>query len=600
MPMKSSRPDAPARSSPRDAWHREWHRLYDELARQHVLLRVALDSVGDAVITTDHAERVTWLNPVAERITGWRMAEAIGQRLADVFRIAPAAGLASAQEMASPSWRERARGDLPRQSVLIARHGTERGVEHSEAPVRNQAGEVIGSVLVFRDVAEQRRLSEEIAYRATHDPLTGLLNRSEFESAVQQRINRASRERSEHALLYIDLDQFKLVNDACGHRVGDQLLQQVGRIFQAQARPGDTVARLGGDEFGILLDNCPLAHARELADRLCASMDTFRFLHEERRFRIGASVGLVPIDRDSYDLANVLQAADASCYAAKEAGRNRVHVWLDTDKALHARRGDMQWAARLEHALDDRRLVLYGQRIVPIDDDLQAHAKTTQIEVLVRLIERDGTIVLPGAFLPAAERFQIAYRIDRRVLRLAIEALATFAHAAPRSILHVNLSGQSIGDRAFHREALELLDSAGPQISRRLCFEITETAAITNLADATAFIDQVRQRGCGVALDDFGSGTSSFGYLKSLKIDCLKIDGQFIRNIGEDRLDEVAVQCFVDVARAIDVRTVAEFVDKPQVLERLRTLGVDYAQGHLIHEPEPLWDIFGRLAVEGG
>ena len=558
-------------------------RLGAELDEQHELLRTTLQSIGDAVITTDAAGRVDWLNPVAERMSGWTSAEAHGRPLGEVFRTVDED---SRQPLPAPTERGDAPAPRPR-ALLVSRHGGEHGIEDSAAPIRNARGEVLGTVLVFRDVTEQRRLSGEMTWRATHDTLTGLVNRAEFESRLRQLLAQAQQDQGEHALMVIDLDQFKLVNDACGHAVGDRLLQQVAGLLQHQVRTRDTVARLGGDEFAVVLERCALPHAQRVAQQICDRMEDFRFVHEDRRFRVGASIGLVPLDARWASTAPLLQAADAACFAAKEAGRNRVHAWLDSDQAVRSRHGEMQWATRLEQALDEDRFALHAQRIVPLRDD-DPDRDGLHAEVLLRLVEPDGTVVPPGAFLPAAERFHFASRIDRWVLHRTITTLRALPDLSGIALLGVNLSGRSIGDRAFHRVAMELLTEAGPAVCRRLCLEITETTAITSLADAERFIEQARGLGVRIALDDFGAGASSFGYLKKLSIDLLKIDGQFVRDLITDPLDDAAVRSFVEVARVLGVQTVAEFVEQPAVLERLRAIGIDHAQGYLLHRPEPL------------
>ncbi len=556
-----------------------------ELAEQHELMRVTLQSIADAVITTDAAGRVTWLNPIAERMTGWTTAGAKLHPLAVVFQLIDEASRGPVDNPVAACLERgesKARG---RPAVLVARDGTEYGVEDSAAPIRNEGGEVFGAVLVFRDVTEKRRLAAEMSHRAMHDALTGLVNRTEFEARLDRLLVQSKHEQTQHTLLFIDLDQFKLVNDACGHSVGDQLLQQVSRLLIEAVRSTDTVARLGGDEFAVIVEHCPAEQAERAAQSICDRMDDFRFEHGSKRFRVGASIGLVPLDGRWSDTAALMQAADTSCYAAKDAGRNRIHVWFDTDVEMRARHGEMKWATRLEQALDDGRFVLFAQRIEPIrpqpGDGLHA-------EALLRLIETDGSLVAPGAFLPAAERFHLSSRIDRWVLRAACDWLLALPDLAPIDTLCVNLSGQSIGDRAFHRHALDILAAAGEPICRRLCLEITETAAVTNLADAAAFIEKARSLGVRIALDDFGAGASSFGYLKKLKVDILKIDGQFIRDFLDDPLDGAAVRCFVDVARVMGLKTVAEFVDRPEVLAELGAIGVDYAQGYLLHLPEPI------------
>ena len=568
--------------------------LADEIAEQHELLRVTLQSIGDAVITTDADAVVTWLNPVAERMTGWRNEEARGRPVTQVFHIVNENTRAATENPVFTCIEQGNIAGLANNTVLVSRDGHEYGIEDSAAPIRNAHGVIIGVVLVFHDVTEQRRLSGEMSYRAKHDALTGLVNRTEFEARLRNVLAKSHEDRSMHALLFIDLDQFKLVNDACGHTAGDLLLQQVSKLLKETVRARDTLARLGGDEFAVILEYCSLEQAQRVAQQICQRVDDFRFVHDSRRFRIGTSIGLVPADHRWNTIAALMQAADTSCYAAKEAGRNRVHAWFDTDLAMRARHGEMQWAARLEQAFDEERFVLYAQRI----DALAPGAHGLHAEILIRMRDADGALIQPAAFLPAAERFHMASRIDRFVLDRALRFLQSIPTLDGLDMLCINLSGQSIGDRAFHHHAIGALNRAGPLLCRRICLEITETAAVTNIADANAFITQVRALGVRIALDDFGAGASSFGYLKNLDVDILKIDGQFIKNLIDDPLDQAAVACFVDVARVVGVRTVAEFVDRAVVLERVRTLGINFAQGYHLHEPEPIEALF-RCALAG-
>jgi diguanylate cyclase (GGDEF)-like protein/PAS domain S-box-containing protein len=559
--------------------------LKAELARQHELLQVTLRSIADAVVTTDADGRVVWLNPVAERLTGWTTADARGRPLRQVYRVVDGTAGEAGHEVGCGCPEPGCVQGAPEHGELVARDGTRFGVQASASPIRTDRGALLGTVLVFRDVTEERRLAREMTWRATHDALTGLVNRAEFESRLHRALEAARDAGREHALLWIDLDQFKLVNDACGHAVGDELLRQVGVLLARGLRPVDTLARLGGDEFAVILEHCPEAAAQRVAQQMCDRIEAFRFDHAGQRHRVGASIGLVPVDGRWPGVAAILQAADSACYAAKEAGRNRVHAWFDTDLAIRERHGEMQWATRIAQALDEGRFVLHAQRVTPIG---AGALPGLHAEVLVRMVERDGTLVSPGAFLPAAERFHLASRLDRWVLARALDWLRSRPAARAMRSLAVNLSGQSLGDPAFHRDAIELLRAAGPQACARLCVEITETAAIARMADAAAFTERIRALGVRVGLDDFGAGASSFGYLKTLKVDFLKIDGQFIRDLIDDPLDAAAVRCFVEVARAIGLRTIAEFVEGPQVLARLREIGVDYAQGFLLHRPEPI------------
>jgi diguanylate cyclase len=439
-------------------------------------------------------------------------------------------------------------------------------------------------VLVFRDVTDRRRMAREMSYRATHDALTGLVNRTDFESRLQHALQLAQVDGSTHALMTIDLDQFKLVNDACGHAAGDQLLRQVAALLKQGIRTHDTLARLGGDEFGVILQFCSLAQGMRVAQEICDRMDEYRFVHGERRFRIGASIGLVPLDKRWLTAAAVMQASDVACYAAKEAGRNRVHAWADADQGLRQRQGAMQWVARLEQAIDEDLFELHAQRIQPI----RAEHQGLHCEVLLRLRGDDGQLVQPGAFLPAAERFHMATRIDQWVVRAVVDWMARRRDALDEvATIAVNLSGQSISDPAFLKQVSEIV--AGARFdARKLCFEVTETAAITNMADAMAFVDAMRRHGIRFALDDFGAGASGFSYLKTLKVDYIKIDGQFIRGLRDDPLDRVTVRSFRDVAAVVGARTIAEFVEDEPTAALLREIGIDYAQGYLYHRPAPL------------
>jgi diguanylate cyclase (GGDEF)-like protein/PAS domain S-box-containing protein len=545
----------------------ERRRLERELADSYERVRVTLESIGDAVITTDPKGRVQWMNPVAEAMTGWSKSEAQGRPLPDVCSV----------------------GRDP--AVLVSRAGTEFAIEDSVSPIRDAAGQVLGSVVTLRDVTEQRRLSRELSHRAAHDSLTGLVNRAEFETRLTRLLANLTLDGTGHVLMYIDLDEFKLVNDACGHHAGDQLLRELSGLLQGCVRSRDTVARLGGDEFGVLLENCGIENGQRMAQLICDQMESYRFAYEGRRYRVGTSIGVVPVDIRWTSTAAVLQAADSCCYAAKDAGRNRVHLWVESDRALQVRQGEMQWVNRLEAALDENRFLLFAQHIEPIDGP----GRGLHCEVLLRLQDDDGSVIPPGAFLPAAERFHLASRIDRWVLQRVFAHLeAADTEMEGIDTIAINLSGQSIGDRDFHRDLMRMIRGASFDV-RKLCLEITETAAITRLADAKSFIDEVRSFGIRIALDDFGAGASSFGYLRMLPVDYLKIDGQFITGLLEDPLDNAAVRCFCEVARVIGVRTIAEFVEAPEVREALRVIGVDFAQGYLIHRAEPFPDLLPRV-----
>jgi diguanylate cyclase (GGDEF)-like protein/PAS domain S-box-containing protein len=568
----------------------ERKRMQATLAEQHEFLQVTLHSIGDGVVTTDPDGRVTYLNPVAERLTGWTVAEARSLDLEDVFDARNGSTGAHAPNPVMQCLSENRIVSRTDNTVLISRSGTEHAIKDSAAPIVSTTGEVLGVVLVFHDVTEERRLSSEMSYRATHDALTGLLNRAEFETQLDRVLSHAREAGSRHAVLYIDLDQFKVVNDTFGHIAGDQLLQQVTQQLAQCIRATDTLARLGGDEFGVILEQCDAEQARQIASEICGRLDEFRFAYKERRFHIGASIGLVPIDDRWPTTAAVLQAADSACYAAKDAGRNRVHAWYDTDQVVLARHGEMQWVTRLEQALDENRFELYAQRIQALGRE-EHHLRC---ELLLRLREPDGNLVLPEVFLSAAERFHMASRIDRWVVKYVLAWMSDHRdQLAHVDSIAVNLSGQSIGDRAFHRYVKDLTETIQFD-THKLCLEVTETAAITNLSVATEFIESLRSRGMHFALDDFGSGASSFGYLKALPVDYLKIDGQFITSLAHDPIDQAMVRCICDVAKAVGKQTIAEFVESSAVAALLADIGVDHIQGYFVHVPAPMEEVLLR------
>ena len=562
----------------------EQRRIARDLAKSHDLLQVTLQAIGDAVVTTDARGMITWLNAAAQSLTEWKSEECEGKPLAHIFRPLHEETRLPLPDPVAECLGSGASRCLAAHSVMLSRSGKEYGVEGSVSPLHDDHETLLGAVVVLRDTSEQRRHGRELTYRATHDPLTGLANRAEFEARISQLLAQRHEEDPSSAVLFIDLDQFKLVNDSCGHTAGDELLKQVGTLFHDSVRGTDLVARLGGDEFGILLDRCEAGIAAQIAQKICGRIDQFRFLHEGKRYRVGTSIGLVPVTRNWVNTAALIKAADTACYAAKEAGRNRVHVWIENDHAIETRQGQMQWVRRIQTAIDENEFELFAQRIVCIDGAEEG----LNCEVLLRLRQPDGSLISPGVFLPAAERFFLATHIDRWVVKRVFEMIeAGWTAGLPIARISINLSGQSIGDRSFHLDLLDMLAAAKFDV-RVLCFEITETAAITNLADARAFIEAVRALGVRIALDDFGAGASSFGYLKNFPIDYIKIDGQFVQHILDDRLDQVAVRCFVDFAQAMGVTSIAECIETSAVLHALGEFGVDMAQGYLLHMPERL------------
>ncbi|MBA1148940.1 PAS domain S-box protein [Ectothiorhodospiraceae bacterium WFHF3C12] len=441
-------------------------------------------------------------------------------------------------------------------------------------------------LLVCQDITEARNLSAELTYQATHDALTGLLNRPEFERRLIYALDDARSNGSEHALCYLDLDQFKIINDTCGHIAGDELLRQLAREMTQHVSKRDVLARMGGDEFGVLLEHCASPEALRLAERLRGVVESFPFAWEGRGFRVGVSIGLVPVTPDRVSLTEILSLADTACYAAKDEGRNRIHLYHPEDEELARRHGDMEWVARLRQALEEDRMRLFQQPIAPLQP--AAEPEGAHYELLVRLVDEDGEIVPPGAFLPAAEQYNMATTVDEWVVRRALAWLA----ADPRrteelSVCSINLSGHSLRSDEFLQFLLQLLDDTGVP-AERICFEITETAAIGNLVQATRFIEAVKARGCRFALDDFGSGLSSFGYLKNLPVDYLKIDGIFVKDITDDPIDLSVVRAINEIGQVMGKKTIAEFVETEAIMARLAEIGVDYVQGYAVGRPGPL------------
>ncbi|MDD5248970.1 MAG: EAL domain-containing protein [Rhodocyclaceae bacterium] len=542
--------------------------------------QVTLASIGDAVITTDVAGRVDFLNSVAEQLTGWTNAEAAGQPLDRVFRIINEQSRAVVENPVEIVLRTGVVVGLANHTVLISRDGTELNINDSAAPIRDRDGLVIGVVLVFHDVTKAHEMAKQMGWDATHDALTGLYNRTEFERRLQLLIERTSGG-ARHALLYIDLDQFKVVNDTCGHAAGDQMLCQIAALMQTRMRESDTLARLGGDEFGVLLENCPAGKSRQIAEAVLDTLRAFRFGWDDKTFLVGASIGLVEMAGEDLSATRLLAAADTACYAAKDEGRNRIQVFNATDSETIRRSGEMNWVARINRAFDDERFRLHWQAIMP----LQPGGGERHGEILLRMVDDDGILVPPAAFLPAAERYNLMPRVDRWVVRQALRWLVD--HPQESQCCAINLSGQSLSDEQLLDYVFEQIRHTGID-PRRICFEITETAAIANLTKAIRFIGALRESGCRFSLDDFGSGLSSFGYLKNLPVDFLKIDGSFVRNIIRNPIDRAMVAAINNIGHVMGLATIAEFVEDDDIKVLLCAQGVDFGQGYGIARPVPL------------
>jgi diguanylate cyclase (GGDEF)-like protein/PAS domain S-box-containing protein len=543
--------------------------------------QVTLQSIGDAVITTDSEGHIDYMNPVAESLTGWENREAQGQLIGDILTVVDETTREGSENPVARCLREGQVLGLAEHTVMVNRRGQEIAIQDSAAPIRDRAGNLIGAVMVFHDVSKERRLHRALHYQASHDALTGLINRREFENRLTVAVEDARQNaQARHVLLYLDLDQFKLVNDTCGHPAGDLLLKQITGVIQSRVRGGDTLARLGGDEFGILLQDCARDQALRIAENLRQAIRDYRFTWQGGVLAVGASIGIVEITNEIPTVANVMSAADVACYSAKDSGRNRVQLYTPDD--MPERHREMHWVSKLARARDESRFELFYQPIVPIGSRPR---EREHFELMLRLRDETGTIVTPAEFIPAAERYNIMPSIDRWVVRQALDRVVHRIESGVKPFtVAVNLSGTSLNDERFLEFLIAELGGRD-LVAGAMCFEITETAAIENLSNVVYFMRELKNRGCHFALDDFGSGLSSFMYLKTLPVDYLKIDGQFVENVTRDPVDRSMVAAISQVGNAMGIQTIAERVESPEVLAELGRLGIGFAQGFYIAKP---------------
>ncbi|HIK27621.1 MAG: EAL domain-containing protein [Oscillatoriaceae bacterium SKW80] len=564
----------------------ERKRMEQALFEEKQLAEVTLHAIADGVISTDAAGLIKSFNPVAEKLTGWKAEEAKGLPLTQVFVVVNENTGTPIENTVEIALKENRVINVTNHSVLIARDGREFAIDHSAAPIHAPDGRIIGAVLVFRDVTQIRTQARQLSWQARHDALTGLVNRREFEYQLETAIFSAQNQNLEHILLYLDLDRFKIVNDTCGHIAGDEMLRQVTELFKSRIRRTDTLARIGGDEFALLLYQCPRAVGLQIAESILQSIQTFRFVWQDKTFSIGVSIGLVEINSQTPSASTVLTAADAACYAAKNKGRNRVHIYQTGDACLARQRDETQWAVRINQALECDRFRLYCQSIISLKPPHSQH----YCEILLRL-EENGEIISPMAFIPAAERYHLMHIIDRWVIRTLFKKI----HNSPSQIpalqspqYAINLSGASLNDDQFINFIQEQfsLYHIPPQT---ICFEIPETVAFANLSKTTALIRSLKGIGCRFAIDNFGSSISSFAHLKNLHVDYLKIDGNLIKNIVNNPLNLAMIEAINKVGHVMGIKTIAEFVENKALMQEIKKIGVDYAQGFAIEKPHPLF-----------
>ncbi|MCK4951596.1 MAG: EAL domain-containing protein, partial [Gammaproteobacteria bacterium] len=548
---------------------------------------VTLNSIADAVITTDAQQKVRYMNPVAERLTGWSMSDAREKPVTDIFVLD--------YDEHDPNFLQPVQDCLENLVTvknetdvsLIECNGSQYEISYSISPIMNHKNELIGSVIVFQHMDKERGMSEMIAYQATHDELTDLINRREFERRFKKLIETAN-DKASHVLCYIDLDQFKVVNDTCGHYAGDQLLKQIGHLLESEVREEDTLARLGGDEFGVLLENCELEDALRIAEQLIDVVKKYRFIWEGKTFEVGIGIGIVQVTSENILPSEVMSFADSACYIAKEKGRNMIHVYQPDDDAMIKRKGEMQWVHRITEAYTQELFVLYAQEIVPVAN--RTHGGK-HYELLIRMLDESGQIIPPMEYVTAAERYNMMADLDRWVIHNAFDLIHRYEERIEKEnlktkIFAINLSGQSLNDSktmSFLKEEF----TRYPKLASSVIFEITETAAISNLSQAYDFISTFKGNGVKFALDDFGSGLSSFAYLKNLNVDYLKIDGEFVKDMDCDPINFAMVGSINQIGHIMGIKTIAEHVVSDDIRDMLMELGVDYGQGNWLSEPRP-------------
>jgi len=547
---------------------------------------LALNSLAEAIIATDAQGLITYMNPAAERLSGSIAQQAAGKPLEEVVGLVDETDRRLLADPVKQALTSGAPVNLSRRALLVSRaNSVERSIELSASPIRNDASELVGAVVLLHDVTELRGLARQMSYQATHDALTGLVNRREFERRLEEAIESGHRGDGQHVLCYLDLDRFKVVNDTSGHLAGDSMLREVAKVLRDAVRDSDTVGRLGGDEFGMLLMGCPLEKARQIADDVCRAVSDYRFVWKDKIFNIGVSIGLVEISRESGALEELLAAADSACYVAKKQGSGRVVVYSARDEALARHTGEIQWLQRLQNALKENRFQLYHQPIVPAYGH---NGGGPAMEVLVRLQDEAGHEIPPSEFVKAAERYRLMGLVDRWVVQTTLAALGRGAIPVPstRSVA-INISGQTLSDVQFLEFVVECLDSTGVNPAQ-VCFEITESAVVANLDHARRFVGVLHGMGCQFALDDFGSGVGSFSNLKNLPMDYLKIDGSFMRNLDRDSVNQAMVTAMIKLARTLNFKVIAEQIEDVATLDTARRMGVDFVQGFAVGRPQLL------------
>ncbi|HYH03725.1 MAG TPA: EAL domain-containing protein [Bacillota bacterium] len=572
----------------------ERKKMEEELYNEKERALVTLDSIGDSVITSDIEGKITYLNHIAEQITGWSMEDAQGLMLSTVFKVLNENTMEVFPDLIKTVVEENRIVDFSHQALFVNHQGQNYAIEGTASPIRDREDRIIGIVLVFRDVTNTREMSKKISYQANHDSLTGLINRAKFEELLREAVDSSANFNIRHCLLYMDLDRFKIVNDTCGHMAGDQLLIQVTNLIQEKIRRTDVFGRMGGDEFAILLENCPVPKACEIASFICEAIQGYHFIWQNYQFTVGISIGVVEINAESpNNIDRIVTCADEACYRAKDNGGNGYHCYQLDNVGTSSRENEMLWVLNINHAFSENLFRLYFQPIVPV----MSKNQSVHYELLIRMLDEQGQIVAPNNFLPIATRYRLMSAIDRWVVNHYFSFYQEQLSKHPELnsfICNINLSGSFLNEETSLRYLEEQI--AQYQIPpEHICFEITETSAIANFNQAIEFIERLRSLGCQFALDDFGNGLATFNYLKNLPVDYVKIDGSFVRNILLNRIDCAMVESINQIAHLMKIKTVAEFVENEAIFEKLGAIGIDYAQGYWNGKPQPLESLLSLI-----
>ncbi len=558
--------------------------MEDALESGQEQAHVTLESIAEGVITADDNGRIDYMNSAAAELTGASPVDSVGKRLTEIVTLVDEIDRKSLGDPIQRCLSERKRINLGRRALLLSKGSDDEcSVDLTASPVR-RGGEITGAVVILHDVTELRGMTRQISYQASHDPLTGLVNRREFERRLEDTLAAAQASETSHVLCYLDLDRFKVINDTCGHIAGDNVLREVAGLIKDKVRDSDSVARIGGDEFGMLLIGCPLEKARQISDDVCVAIRDYRFVWRDRIFNVGVSIGLVEMGHESGNVEDVLSAADSACYVAKQQGRGRVHVYSARDEAIARHRGEIQWLQRLQSALKENRFELYIQPIRA----LNAIENGPAVEVLLRMRDETGVEYSPEEFMRAAERYSLMPAVDRWVVQTTFAALSSGAlRAAEEGGVSINLSGQTLGDPGFLEFVVDCFDRTGV-IGSQVCFEVTESSVLSNIKHARRFIGVLHGMGCRFALDDFGSGMGSFSSLRNLAMDYLKIDGSLTRDLYKDSVNQAMVAAVIKLASTLGIHVIAEQIEDARSLAMVRDMGAHFAQGFVLGRPQPL------------